>query len=208
MATSATAKSWRTTALAQNAGNLWGSLAIPSGGSRLLIHVADGTPDATANATAFHFGATKSGAKLMIKSSMDKFTVDEFRAPVVTNISSVEMGISAELVGITDLDVMTYLLPGVGTYSTAVASGDYVAHKHIAVGVKAITYQSVACIFPLIEDTTKWGVFNIYSALNDAGVEWAQSRTELGFTAANFVGFEITTRAATDTLGAYWKQIS
>jgi hypothetical protein len=208
MATSATAKSWRTTALAQNAGNLWGSLAIPAGGSRLLIHAADGTPDATANATAFHFGATDKGAKLMIKSSMDKFFVDEFRGPVATNIGSIEMGISASLVAITDMDVMTHLLPGVGTYSTAAVSGDYFAHKIINVGIKAITYQSVACIFPLIEDTTKWGIFNIYSALSDSGVEWEQSRTTRGSTPANFMGFEITSRAATDTLGAYFKQIA
>jgi hypothetical protein len=208
MATSATAKSWRTTALAQNAGNLWGSLAIPSAGSRLLIHVADGTPDATANSTAFHFGATKAGAKLMVKPSFDKFNVDEFRGPVVTNIGAVEMGISAELVGITDMDVMTHMLPGVGTYSTGVASGDYVAYKMIQIGTKAITYQSVACIFPLIEDTSKWGVFNLYSALNDNGVEWAQSRKELGFTPANFVAFELTSRSAVDTLGCYWKQIA
>lgn len=208
MATSATAKSWRTTALAQNYGNLWGSLAIPGAGSRLLIHVADGTPDATANSTAFHFGATKAGAKLMVKSSMINFNVDEFAAPVLTNIDSVSMGIAAELVGITDMDVMTHMLPGVGTYSTAVASGDYVAYKHIAIGRKAITYQSVACIFQLIEDTAKWGVFNIYSALNDSGVEWTQSRKELGGTPANFVGYEITSRAVTDTLGAYWKQIA
>jgi hypothetical protein len=208
MATSATAKSWRTTALAQNAGNLWGSLAIPSAGSRLLIHVADGTPDATANATAFHFGATDKGAKLMIKSSMDKFSVDEFRGPVATNIGSIEMGISASLVAITDMDVMTHLLPGVGTYSTGIASGDYVAFKMIQVGIKAITYQSVACIFPLIEDTSKWGVFNIYSALSDSGVEWEQARTTRGSTPANFMGFELTSRAATDTLGQYWKQIA
>ena len=208
MATSATAKSWRVAALAQNAGKLWGSLAIPSAGSRLLVHVADGTPDATANSTAFHFGATEKGAKLMVKPSFDKFTVDEFRGPVATNIGGLDMGIAASLVGITDMDVMTHMMPGVGTYSTGIASGDFVAYKMIQIGVKAITYQSVACIFPLIEDTSKWGVFHVYSALNDNGVEWEQSRKALGFTPANFVGFEITTRAATDTMGCYWKQIA
>jgi hypothetical protein len=162
---------------------------------------ADGTPDATANPTAFHFGATKAGAKLMIKGTFKKFSVDEFRAPIVTNVDAIEMGIAAELVGITDMDVMKNLLPGVGSYSTA--SG----YKQITVGSIAIVYQSVANIFPLIEDTTKYGIFNVYKSLNDNGVEWAQSRVELGFTPANFVGYEITTRAAADTLGNYWKQI-
>lgn len=196
-----TAPSWRTSNIAQNAGQLWGSLAIPGAAARITLD-ADGTPDATANSAAFHFGATKAGAKLMIKSTMTKFFVDEFRGPIVTNIDLVEMGIAAELVGITDLDVMTHLLVGVGTYATA--SG----YKQIRVGTKAIAYQSIAHIFPLIEDTTKYGIFNLYSALNDAGVEWAQSRKELGFTPANFVGYEITSRAATDTIGSFWKQIA
>lgn len=192
---------WRTSNIAQNAGQLWGLLAIPGAGARITLHT-DGTPESVANPTAFHYGATKAGAKLMIKSSFTKYTVDEFRAPIVTNLDALEMGISAELVGITDMDVMKNLLPGVGTYSTA--SG----YKQIQIGSIAIVYQCVAHIFPLIEDTTKWGVFNIYSALNDSGVEWAQSRKELGFTPANFVGYEITSRAATDTLGNFWKQIA
>jgi hypothetical protein len=201
-----TARSWRTTALAQNAGDLWGSLAIPAAAARITLTApASGigkTPDATENTTAFHYGATKAGSKLMVKGSFDKYNVDEFRAPIVTNVGSLEMGIATELVAITDLDVMTNLLPGIGTYATA--SG----YKEIRVGQKAIAYQCVAVIFPLIEDTTKNGVFMLYSSLNDSGVEWTQSRKELGFTPANFVGYEITTRVATDTLGIYWKEIA
>lgn len=197
-----TAPSWRTTALALNAGQFWGSLAIPGAAARITLD-ADGTPDATANPTAFHYGATKAGSKLMIKSSQTKFYVDEFRGPIVTNIDSIEMGISAELVAVTDMDVVTKLLPGVGTYATTAST-----FKEVRVGIKAITYESVALIFPLIENTAKFGIFNIYSSLNDAGVEWAQSRKELGFIPVSFVGYEITTRAATDTLGCYWKQIA
>ena len=197
-----TAPSWRTTALAQNAGQLWGSLAIPGAAARITLDT-DGTPDASANATAFHYGATKAGSKLMIKSTQTKFYVDEFRGPIVTNIDSIEMGISAELVAVTDMDVITKLLPGVGTYATTASS-----FKEVRVGIKAITYESIALIFPLIENTAKFGIFNIYSALNDTGVEWAQSRKELGFMPVSFVGYEITTRAATDTLGNYWKQIA
>lgn len=196
-----TAPSWKTTAIAQNAGQLWANLAIPGAGARLTLD-ADGTPDATANPNAMHLGATKAGARLMIKSSLTNFNVDEFRAPIVTNIEAVQMGISAELVGVTDMDLMEFLLPGVATQATG--SG----YEQIRVGTKALVYSSVALIFPLIEDTTKYGIFHLYRAINDAGVEWAQSRTELGGTPVNFVGYEITTRAATDTVGAYWKQVA
>lgn len=201
-----TARSWRTTALAQNAGDLWGQLAVPSASARMTLTApASGTgktPDATENTTAFHFGATKSGSKLMIKPSYDKFSVDEFKAPIVTNVGSLEMGISCELVAVTDMDVVKYMLPGVGTYATA--SG----YKQVTIGALAIAYQCVALVFPLIEDTSKNGVFMIYNALNDSGVEWAQSRKELGFLPMSLVGFELTSRAATDTMGNYWKEIA
>lgn len=196
-----TAVAWRTANIAQNAGQFWGSLAIPGGGARITLHT-DGTPESVANPTAFHYGATKAGSKVMIKSSNTKFYVDEFRGPIVTNVDTVEMGISAELVGVTDMDVIKNLLPGVGTYSTAAG------YKQVTVGTIAIAYQSVAVIFPLIEDTTKWGVFNLYSSINDSGVEWAISRKELGFTPISFVAYELTSRSAADTMGNYWKQIA
>ncbi len=205
MATSATAKNWRSTAQSYNAGNFWGGLAIPGAAARLRIHEADGTPDATANASAFHYGGTKGGAKLMIKSGLTKVYIDEFRGPVGSTVDTLEMGISAELVATTDIVLMTRLMPGVATYATGALSGDDAAYTEMRIGTKAITYESVALIFPLIEDPTEWGVFNIYSALNDTGVEWAVSRKELGFTPISFVGYEITSRAATDTLGCYWK---
>lgn len=207
MATSATAKNWRTTAQTYNPGNFWGNLAVPGAGARLRLHIADGTPDATANASAFHYGATKGGSKLMIKSTFTDLRVDEFRGPVSTTIDTVEMGISAELIATTDLVMMNKLLPGVGTYATGASSGDDAAYTEIRVGVTSLSYQSCALIFALIEDSTKWGVFNLYNALNNAGVEWAATRKEAGFTPISFVGYELTSRAATDTLGCYWKTL-
>lgn len=196
-----TATSWKTTNIALNAGQLWANLAIPGASARLTLD-ADGTPDATANPSALHLGATKAGAKFMVKSSVTKYNVDEFRAPISASITAVEMGISCELVGVTHSELLAFLLPGVGTYSTA--SG----YKQVTMGSKAIAYSSIACIFPLIEDTSKYGIFHLYSAINDSGVEWAQSRTELGFTPVSFVGYEITSRAAADTIGNSWKQIA
>lgn len=191
---------WKVAKVAQNAGQLWRGLAIPGAGARLTLD-AGGTPDSTANPSALHMGATKSGAKLMVKSSNTKFTVDEFQGAIITNIDSVEMGISAELVGVTDMQLLAYLMPGVGTRATGAA------YDEVSIGRTAIAYDSIALIFPLIEDKTKFGVFHIYSGNNDTGVEWAQSRKELGFTPVSLIAYEVTTRAATDTMGKVWKQI-
>ncbi len=83
-----TAPAWRTSNIAYNAGQLWGKLAIPGAAARITLD-ADGTPDATANASAFHYGATKSGSKLMIKSTLLNQNVDEFRAPITTAVDTV-----------------------------------------------------------------------------------------------------------------------
>ena len=198
-----TAVSWKTANIAQNAGQLWGLLAIPGAAARITLHT-DGTPESVANPNAIHYGATQEGARLMVKPTYDKYYVDEFRAPIVTNIGELAAGIAASLVGVTDMEfVIKNALPGVGTYATTAST-----FKEVRFGTTAIVYQSVAHIFPLIEDTTKWAIWNLYSALNDAGVEFAVGRKQLGFTPVNFVGYEITTRAATDTVGNYWKQIA
>lgn len=197
-----TADSWKTTNIAAKEGKLYRGCAVPGAGARPSLDATTGTPDATANPNALHMGATKSGSKLMVKSTSGKYYVDEFRAPIITTIDEVNMGISAELVGVTDMQLAAYLLPGVGTRATA--SG----YDYVTVGTKAIAYDCILETFQLIEDTTKYGWFMLYNAINDAGIEWAQARKELGFTPVSFVGYEVTSRAATDTLGQFGKQIA
>lgn len=194
-----TALSWKTTDIAQNAGQLWSGIPVPGAGARLTL-AADGTPDATANPAAKHLGATTAGTKLMAKATYTSYNVDEFRAPIATNIDAVEMAISANLVGVTDLELMEILTPGLGTYSTA--SG----YKQLTMGARAIVYTGIAFIFPLISDPTKYGVWHLYKALNTTGLEFTAARKELGSTPVSFTGYEITTRSAVDTIGSYWMQ--
>lgn len=197
-----TTLTWNTDNIAQNAGQLFYDLAIPAGGARITLDSATKTPDSTANPTAKHAGATQEGSTCAVKSTHATYPVDEFRAPIVTNLDTVSMTIAASLVGVTKHELMGFLLPGVGTYGTAAG------YKQVQMGSLAIVYSAVALIFPLIEDTTKVGVFNIYKSLNDAGIEFEVGRKKLGFVPVNMVGYEITSRAATDTLGNYWKEIA
>lgn len=196
-----TAVSWKGTALAAKDGQVWGQLATPGASARLTLHT-DGTPDSTANPNAFHYGVTKDGSKLSVKVSYIKHRGDEFRGPLLAVVDEVEMMIACSLLAVTDMDVIKNILAGVGTYSTA--SG----YKQVNIGSLAIAYQSLACIFPLIEDTTKFGIFNIYSGINESGIEWQQGRKTMGEIPVAFNGYEVTTRAATDTMGNYWKQIA
>lgn len=195
-----TSDAWKTTNIYQNAGKLYRGMAVPGAGARPTFY-SDNTPDATANPSALHMGATEEGSKVLIKPTLTGFAVDEFRADIVKNLDKVEMGISASLVGVTDMQLAAYLLPGVATRATA--SG----YDYMSIGSKAIVYDCIALTVPLIEDTTKIGWSMIYNALNDPGVEFAVARKKLGFTPINLVGIEVTSRASTDTLGQVGKQI-
>lgn len=195
-----TSDSWKTSLIAQGYGRLYRGCAVPGAGARPTLFT-DGSPDLTANPLAFHMGATEKGAKVMVKSTMDKYRVDEFRAPIVTNVGSLEMGISASIVGVTDMQLDAYLLPGVGTRATA-AGYDYVT-----VGGRTIVYDCNMLTFQLVEDVTKYGWFMLYSSLNDTGVEWEQGRKALGFSSVSLMGYEVTSRATGDTLGQFGKLI-
>lgn len=196
-----TSPSWRSTNLIVREGQLWGQLAIPSASARLTLDT-DGTPDSTANSAAFHYGHTTDGFKCRVKASYIEHTPDEDPYPIVSVIDKVEMAIAGTLIGITDMDVIKNLLSGLGTYSTA--SG----YKQVTMGDFAIAYQSLALVFPLFEDTAKFGVFHLYSTFNKVGVEFDVGRTKMGATPVEFMGHGISTRATTDRVGNYWKQIA
>ncbi len=194
-----TAPNWRVAARALGEGQLWANLAIPGAGARLTLHT-DGTPESVANPNAFHLGATKSGAKLMVKPTRQDFFVDEITAPVDTIITAMESAIAAELVGVTDMDLLELLTSGFGTLSSA--SG----YEEISFGTKADTFTSIAHIFPTREDPTKFAVWHLYKAMNDAGLDFGSAKKEMSFTPVNFKSYAISTRAAVDQYGKYWKQ--
>lgn len=196
-----TTDSWKTTNIAQNYGRLYRGCAVPGAGLRPTLHT-DGTPDSTAHPNAVHMGATQEGSRIMAKATMTGYGVDEFRAEIVRSVDTLSVGIGTSLVGVTDMQLMAYLLPGVGTRATA--SG----YDYVTLGSKAIAYDCILLTFPLIEDTSKYGWFMIYNAVNDTGIEFPLGRKQLGFTPVNFVGIEVTSRATTDTLGQLGKQIA
>lgn len=192
---------WRVAARALGEGQLWANLAIPGAGARLTLHT-DGTPESVANPNAFHLGATRAGAKLMVKPTRQDFFVDEITAPVDTIITGMESAISAELVAVTDMDVLELLTSGFGT------KAEGTGYEEISFGTKADVFSSVALIFPTRDDPTKFAVWHLYKAMNDAGLDFTSGKKEMSFTPVNFRSYAISTRAATDQYGKYWKQVA
>jgi hypothetical protein len=196
-----TAINYRGDYISVDAPELWGQLAIPGTGARMTLHT-DGTPDATAHPSAFHYGYTAEGLDYSIAPSVIKHRADQTAYPIAVRMTEADMMLAGSLLAVQDMDVIKNLLLGLATYSTA--SG----YKQNTIDVGAITYQSVAAIEPTFEDPTKFTVFQIYRTLNEAGVKWSAGRTKRSETPFTFSAIAISTRAAGDRVGNYWKTIT
>lgn len=197
-----TTLAWKTDKVLLGAGQIFAKVAIPGAAARMTLDATTLTPDSTANPSAVHLGATQEGAVALVKSQWEEYYVDEFAAPIQTNITQIEASLSGAFVGVTDMDLLEIMTPGMGTKVTGAQ------YEQITFGRRAVVYISIAIIAPLIEDTTKVGVFQLYKALNTTGIEFPIGRKKLAFTPFTFKGYEITTRAAADTLASVWKQVT
>ena len=195
-----TSLAWKTDNILLGAGQIFAKVAIPGAGARLTLDATTLTPDATANPTAIHLGATQEGAKVSITTSWEEYFADEFAAPIQTNVTQVAASLTGAFLGVTDTALLELLTPGMGTKTTG--SG----YDQVTFGRRAVVYTSVAIIAPLIEDPTKVAVFQLYKTLNTKGIEFDMARKKMAATPFEFKGYEITTRAAGDTLATFWKQ--
>jgi hypothetical protein len=180
-------------------GELWAGLAVPAAGARLTLHT-DGTPESVANPNAVHLGHTKDGIKVTITNALTKHYVDEQASPVKTTVETVDMMLEGTFNQILDEDVLKKLTAGFGSYSTA--SG----YKQFTIGRKAITYDSVALIYPNPEDPTKFVVVHMYNAVNEGGLGYGVSRKTLAEMPFKFVAYALSSRAAADAVGNHWWQ--
>lgn len=182
-------------------GWFWFDMAIPGAAARATLFT-DGTPDATANPSAKHLGHTDEGWEMKAQASREDQTVDEQVAPIDTAISSLDVGLAANLVQTQDISgTLRYLVQGFGSYSTAAG------YEQITGGIIPIVYSSVALIFPQRADPTKFMIYQLYKSLNDSGLTNQIRRKVKGNNPVAFKGYVITSRAATDTVFNFWKQI-
>lgn len=182
-------------------GWFWYDTATPGAGARLTLF-SDGTPDATANPNAKHLGHTTEGWEMTAQKTSEDQTFDETPVAIDTVITDLPVGLAANLGQTQDISgVLRYLVSGFGTYSTAAG------YEQITIGVIPITYAGVALIFPTKADPTKFMTYNLYKALNDSGLANQIRRRGLGNNPVAFKGFAITSRAAADQVGNFWKQI-
>jgi hypothetical protein len=188
------------TIIVDSVGEIWAGLAVPAANARITLYT-DGTPESVANPNAIHLGHTKEGAKITINSSITKHYADEEAAPIKATVEQTEFMIEGNFLQLLDEDVLKKLTAGFGTYGTAAG------YKQFQIGRRALVYESIALIFPTPADITKFAVGHIYNAINEGGLGFGVSRKGMAESPFKFVGYGLTSRAASDSLGNYWWQI-
>jgi hypothetical protein len=197
----ATALNFNAAHITDNYGWFWVGLAIPGAGSRITLFT-DGSPDATANPSAKHLGHTTEGWEVTANTTTENINVDEQVAPVDTILNELNAALAANLAQTQDISgVLQHLVSGFGTYGTAAG------YEQIQLGVASLIYTASALITPTKNDITKFLVYNLYKSKNDSGLANQLKRKGLGSNPVSFRGFAITSRAATDSVGNFWKQI-
>ena len=166
-------------------------------GVRLILD-SDGSPDSGQNPNARHIGWTQDGAEWLVKPNVLNFIPDESLEAVISRVQAEEKVISGSAWQIGDMDLAEILMP------TATRS-DVMGSKGLTFGGSGVlSYTSVAVIAPLEGDPTRFAVFHLYKAFNNAGLAAQLTAKKPTASAFAFQGQAIGTRAAGDRAGRYY----
>ena len=176
-----------------------GSGAWDGGTNVRLILDDDGSPDSTQNPNALHIGWTDAGSQFSIKPTFTNFFADESPDPIISRVTAQEALISGSLLQVMDMDIVEVLNP------TATRS-DVMGSEGVTFGIATPVYTSVALIWPMEDDPTRFGVVHLYKAFNDQGLAGNITSKDLSKSPYAFRGLAVSTRAAADRVGRYFVQ--
>jgi hypothetical protein len=184
----------------KNAGRIWFGLAVPAASQYLTL--TGGSPDATENPNRKLVGLTEQGAMIGMTKTFTEEFFDEFKYPLERNLDQIGATIKCDASQVLDEDLLSIATVGVGTPLTPTGK------KAWTIGEGTLSFTSVAVIAPTKADSTKYVVFHLYQAYNNAPFEMPISRQTRAKISLEFVGLAVTSRAATDLVGALWYQTS
>jgi hypothetical protein len=166
-------------------------------GERLILD-ENGAPDADQNPNGKHVGWTQDGAEWLVKPNVLNFIPDESLEPVISRVQAEEKVISGSAWEIGDMDLAEILMP------TATRS-DVMGSKGLTFGGSGVLgYTSIAVIAPLEGDPTRFAVFHLYKAFNNAGLAAQLTSKKPTASAFAFQGQAIGTRVKGDRAGRYF----
>lgn len=164
-----------------------------------LILDDDGSPDSSQNPNARHIGWTDAGWQFSIKPTFANFNADESPDPIISRVTAQEAVISGSILQVMGMDLVEVLNP------TATRS-DVQGSKGVTFGNATPQYTSVALIWPMEDDPTRFGVVHLYKAFNDQGLAGNITSKDLSKSPVAFRGLAISTRAKEDRVGRYFVQ--
>lgn len=198
-------KAYDATKIILGPGDIWLDVAVPSAAARMTVDTTSSvhTPDSTANPNAVHLGMTKSGTVVTYKPATQDFESDEQTAPFQSRLITEELTIEGEMLQCFDSSLLQKMTVG-GTRATG--SG----YEEIAIGgLSAVTTFSLALIVPDITTPgTYFTVVQVYKAYNAEGWKLNVTRKEPATVPFKFSGLAVTTRAAGDQIGKWWKKVA
>jgi hypothetical protein len=195
-----TTKSYNSAMTARGPADLWLKLAVPAAAGTITLHT-DGTPESVANPTAQHVGMLKTGSEVEINAEIQERTSDNLSTPYAVALLTSKATIKGDMLQVLDTLLIATISLG-GTRITATGK------EIIQFGsLSAVAYSSVAAIWALAEDATKFAVVNLYRAYNASGWKATLNRNEDGTNGLELTGTAITSRATEDQVCQIYKQV-
>src|SRR6185437_10177813 len=186
-----TARIYSSSAIQRGPADLWLGVTLDATTATLTLAV-DGTPDATANVNAKHFGLLAVPSIVTYTPKPDFEQVDQDTAPVAAFANTEDLVI----------EVMAHCLPA-GVFSDASKEG-------ITIGVGGnivMTPVALAVVSPSTDPAYKWAVATMRKAIPTSAVKLALGRTKTATWQAQFKGLSDLTVVAGARVGSVYKTI-
>ena len=199
--TTPTAKNYLSAQIQRGNADLWVNFAKPAIGTPdLVLDVASGTPDATANPNAIHLGLLDSASMLVYTPKPDSEKVDQDTGVVAVFDADEEVVIEATLKQTALNAVLAHCMPGL-TFSDGTKEGITLGR-----GSNIVRTPVPMCLIgPSADPAFKWVVALLYAAVPVGPVTVEIAKNKTAMYKAKFQGISDLTRSSGDRIGSIYK---
>jgi len=184
---------WDTAKLNRAKAQLFVNLAQPAVDSVMLLDMATGTPDATANPSGFGVGYTEEGWDFTTSPTFDEIRVDEEEDAVSDFITANETTITGAMRQVLNLANLQKLIPG--SVYTGPAVG---VTKLTGGGLSTFSYYAAALVWADPNVTGAYWWLMMYRCLNRGGLGFGLGRTKDSAATVTLTGRSVSGRTAGD----------
>lgn len=182
--------------------DLWLNLAEPAAGTHIIAldTGGSGTPDATANPNAVHFGLLEVPSILNYTPKPDFEGADQDTGAVAAFANTEELTIEATMSQVAFNAIMQHCLPA-GVFSDGTKEGlTFGAGANIL-----IPSTCLAVIAPSSDTTYKWLVAVLYKAVPMSAIKLSLGRSKTATYQVQFRGLSDVGRVSGDRIGSIYK---